>query len=149
MPSDREKKRMRGQATAKIERTMAASFAGGTRVRGSGARLESETQRIVAAEAPFGAVRLQSEGADIVADNFVIDDKRSEGERITFSRTIAAKIREAAAKHSKVPAVQFTFTRPITDPRYLDPRTWDQWVCIPKAVFDRMESAYFALGEDE
>jgi hypothetical protein len=148
MPSDREKKRMRGQATAKIERTMASSFRGGARVSGSGARLESETQRIVAAEAPFGAVRLESEGADIVSDYFVIDDKRSEGERITFSRTIAAKIRQAASKHGKVPAIQFTFTLPINDPRYFNPATWDQWVCIPKAVFDRLERAYFSEEEE-
>jgi hypothetical protein len=149
MPSDAEKRRMRARATRKVEGVTAASFPGGRTMSRSGAKPESERERVVASFSPFGKAETNTEGADIVTDHFVIDDKRSEGQRVTFSRTIARKIRTAAAKHNKIPAVQITFTHPIDHPAYLNPRTWDQWMVVPKGVFLEMEKAYFSGIEEE
>jgi len=153
MPSEDEKRRMRSAATRKIEEKTAQSFVGGQRVPRSGARPLSEREKVVAAFSPFGKAETATDGADIISKHYVIDDKRTEGASVGFSRTIAKKIRAAATRHNKVPLVQITFTRPITDPAYLNPSTWDQWVVVPKGVFTKLSEAYFGMldadGDDD
>lgn len=135
-------KRLRSKDTATYERQVATGYAGGKRIAASGSRPLSREESIASRSGAFGTtMKSTTDGADVITDVYLIDQKRSEGASIGVKRDVLRDLCAAASRQNKVPLLQLTFTLPTGHPNRFDADTQDNWVLMPKKYFDRLDAA--------
>jgi len=153
---DAQRRSRRSKDTKRVETTQATTWSGGRKTLASGSRPISNTQAVMARTGAFGPTKVETKTSDIESDHYCIDHKRSETGKYTIKQETCGRLRRAATRAGKDPALHFTFMPPVDDPfRHMESNQ-EHWVAIPKELFDEMDRVYRervsldgALGEGD